>query len=221
MSNQIGATDRTSVRRFPEKAVNERAQVNAILDAGLVAHVSCVVDGQPFVMPVGYARDGDRVLFHGSTASRLFKNLASGQPCCFTVTLTDGLVLARSAFESSMHYRCVIALGSCELLEGEEKEAALIRITDHLLPGRTDEARKSAPKESKATLVLALNLDEVSCKVSEGDPDDVPSDLTDPVYSNIWAGYIPIKEVFCEPVSDPLTIEKGIPVPEYVKNWTR
>jgi len=122
MNSQVGATDRTSVRRFPEKAVTDRKKVNAILDAGLVAHVSCVVDGQPFVMPVGYARDGDRVLFHGSTASRLFKNLAAGQPCCLTVTLLDGVVLARSAFESSMNYRCVIALGSCEVLEGDEKE---------------------------------------------------------------------------------------------------
>ena len=221
MQNSVGATDRTAVRRFPEKAVTDRATVNAILDAGLVAHVSCVVDGQPFVMPVGYARDGDRVLFHGSTASRLFKNLAAGQPCCLTVTLLDGVVLARSAFESSMNYRCVIALGSCEVLEGDEKEAALIRITDHLLPGRTDHARKAAPKESKATLMLALNLDEVSCKVSEGDPDDVPSDLVDPIYSNIWAGYVPMNEVFGEPVSDPLTIEKNIPIPEYIKKWKR
>ena len=221
MTNQVGATDRTSVRRFPEKAVKDLAEVYAILDAGLVAHVSCVVDGQPYVMPVGYARDGDRVLFHGSTASRLFKNLAAGQSCCLTVTLLDGMVLARSAFESSMHYRCVIALGSCVVLEGDEKETALIRITDHLLPGRTAEARKSAPKESKATLVLALPLDEVSCKVSEGDPDDVPSDLTDPVYSNIWAGYVPMMEVFGEPVADPMTTEKSIPIPDYIKNWQR
>ena len=221
MQNSVGATDRTAVRRFPEKAVTDRTTVNAILDAGLVAHVSCVVDGQPFVMPVGYARDGDRVLFHGSTASRLFKNLAAGQPCCLTVTLLDGVVLARSAFESSMNYRCVIALGSCEVLEGDEKAAALLRITDHLLPGRTDQARKAAPKESKATLMLALNLDEVSCKVSEGDPDDAPSDLVDPIYSNIWAGYVPLSEVFGEPVSDPLTIEKNIPIPEYIKKWKR
>lgn len=221
MTNPVGATDRTSVRRVPEKEVKDLTAVNAILDAGLVAHVSCVVDGQPFVMPVGYARDGDRVYFHGSTASRLFKTLATGQPCCFTVTLLDGMVLARSAFESSMNYRCVIALGTCEVLEGEEKEAALIRITDHLLPGRTNHARKAAPKESKATLMVAMNLDEVSCKVSEGDPDDVPSDLTDPIYSNIWAGYVPMKEVFGNPVADPMTAEKNIPIPDYIQNWKR
>ena len=221
MNNPVGATDRTSVRRAPSKTVNDREIVNAILDAGLVAHVACVVDGQPFVMPVGYARVGDRVLIHGSTASRLFKALASGQPTCFTVTLLDGLVLARSAFESSMNYRCVIALGICEVLEGKEKEQALLDITEHLLPGRTAQARITAPKEDKATMMLALDLNEVSCKVSDKFPEDDPEDLVDIRYSNIWAGYVPMKEVFGEPVADPLTVEKGIPVPDYVKNWTR
>ncbi len=221
MSNPVGATSRTKVRRAPEKTVTELETVYAILDAGLVAHVACVVDGQPFVMPVGYARDGDRVLIHGSSASRLFKALAAGQRTCLTVSILDGLVLARSAFESSMNYRCVIALGVCEVLEGDEKEAALLRITDHLLPGRTAHARVAAPKESKATLLLALPLDEVSCKVSEEFSTDDPDDLVDPIYSNIWAGYVPIKEVLGEPVADLLTFEKGIPVPEYVKKWQR
>lgn len=221
MQNPVGATSRTKVRRAPEKTVNDRETVNAILDSGLVAHVACVVDGQPFVMPVGYARDGDRILIHGSAASRVFKALAAGQPTCLTVTLLDGIVLARSAFESSMNYRCVMALGVCEVLEGEEKEKALLRITDYLLPGRTLHARVSAPKESKATLMLSLPLTEVSCKVSEGFSEDDPDDLVDPIYSNIWAGYVPLKEVLGEPVSDPLTMEKAIPVPDYVKKWTR
>ena len=221
MQNPVGATSRTKVRRAPEKTVVDREIVNAILDAGLVAHVACVVDGQPFVMPVGYARDGDRVLIHGSAASRVFKALAAGQQTCLTVTLLDGIVLARSAFESSMNYRCVIALGVCEVLEGEEKEQALLRITDYLLPGRTEHARVSAPKESKATLMLALPLTEVSCKVSENFSEDDPDDLVDPIYSNIWAGYVPLKEVLGEPVPDPLTLEKGLPVPEYIKSWSR
>jgi hypothetical protein len=221
MQNPVGATSRTKVRRAPEKTVVDREIVNAILDAGLVAHVACLVDGQPFVMPVGYARDGDRVLIHGSAASRVFKALAAGQPTCLTVTLLDGIVLARSAFESSMNYRCVIALGVCEVLEGDEKEAALLRITDYLLPGRTAHARVSAPKESKATLMLALQLTEVSCKVSENFSEDDPDDLVDPIYSNIWAGYVPLKEVLGEPVPDPLTLEKGLPVPKYIKDWSR
>ena len=221
MSNPVGATDRTKVRRAPGKTVNEREVVNAILDAGLVAHVACVVDGQPYVMPVGYARVDDKVIFHGSSASRLFKALAAGQPTCFTVTLLDGLVLARSAFESSMNYRCVIALGTCEVLEGTSKEQALLDITEHLLPGRTAHARVTAPQEDKATLMLALDLNEVSCKVSDKFPEEDPDDLVDIRYSNIWAGIVPMKEVFGEPIPDPLTVEKGIPTPDYVKTWER
>ncbi len=221
MSNPVGATDRTKVRRAPGKTVNERDVVNAILDAGLVAHVACVVDGQPYVMPVGYARVEDKVIFHGSSASRLFKALAAGQPTCFTVTLLDGLVLARSAFESSMNYRCVIALGTCEVLEGTAKEKALLDITEHLLPGRTAHARVTAPQEDKATLMLALNLNEVSCKVSDKFPEEDPDDLVDIRYSNIWAGIVPMKEVFGEPIPDPLTVEKGIPTPDYITTWER
>lgn len=221
MSINVGSTDRTTVRRAPKKTVNDIDTVRAILDAGLVAHVACVIDGQPYIMPVGYARDGDRVLFHGSSASRLFKALADGQPTCFEVTLLDGLVLARSAFESSMNYRSVIALGTCTVLEGREKEEALLRITDHLLPGRTAHARITAPQENKATMMLALDLNECSCKVSNKFPEDDPDDLVDIRYSNIWAGIVPMKEVFGEPIPDPLTVEKGIDTPDYVKAWTR
>lgn len=221
MATSVGGTPRTTVHRVPQKAVTDRQTVYDILDAGLVAHVACVVDGQPYVVPVGYARDGDRVLFHGSTASRLFKTLAAGQPTCFEVTLLDGLVLARSAFESSMNYRSVMALGICQALEGTAKEAALLRITEHLLPGRDGDARRSAPKESAATTVLALSLDECSCKVSDTMPEDDPVDLVDEVYGDIWAGYVPIREVFGEPVADPQTLQRGIPVPEYVTQWRR
>lgn len=221
MTINVGSTDRTKVRRAPQKTVNDDQTVRDILDAGLVAHVACVIDGQPYVMPVGYARDGDRVIFHGSSASRLFKALAAGQPTCFEVTLLDGLVLARSAFESSMNYRSVIALGTCTVLEGKEKEVALLRITDHLLPGRTSHARVTAPQEDKATIMLALNLNECSCKVSDKFPEDDPDDLVDLRYSNIWAGIVPIKEVFGDPIPDPLTVEKGIETPDYVKDWTR
>lgn len=221
MPGSVGATPRTVVHRLPQKAVTDIQTVYDILDAGLVAHVACVVDGQPYVLPVGYARDGDRVLFHGSAASRLFKQLATGQPTCLEVTLLDGLVLARSAFESSMNYRSVMVLGTCERLEGDEKAAALLHITDRLLPGRTAHARPAAPQESAATLVLALSLAEASCKVGAGHPEDDPDDLVDPVYSNVWAGYVPIREVLDAPVPDPLTVERGIPVPEYIATWSR
>lgn len=221
MSINVGATKRTKIHRAPSKTVTDVDTVYEILDAGLVAYVACVVDGQPYVLPVGYARDGDRVLFHGSTASRLFKELAKGQPTCFTVMLLDGVVLARSAFESSMNYRSVMVLGTCEVLEGADKEAALHRVTTFLLPGREEYARRAAPKESAATMMLALSLEESSCKVSMKFADEDPKDLVDPIYSNIWAGYVPIREVFGEPVTDELAEEKGIPVPEYVKQWTR
>jgi nitroimidazol reductase NimA-like FMN-containing flavoprotein (pyridoxamine 5'-phosphate oxidase superfamily) len=210
-----GSTERTRVRRIPEKAVADRDVLNAVLDAGLVAHVAVVDDGQPYVVPVAYARDGDRVLFHGSTGSRLFRGLADGAQTCLTVTLLDGLVLARSAFESSMHYRGAMVLGSCTVLEGDDKDRALRVISDHLLPGRWDDIREPSTKELAATLMLALPLDEASVKVSEGDPDDDPQDVDRPV----WGGVVPIREVFGEPRPD----ERGAAydVPDYVKGWTR
>jgi len=137
-----GSTPRTVVRRIPEKAVTDRSVAYEILDAGVVAHLAVSDDeGQPYVVPVGYARDGDAVLFHGSTGSRLFRGLATGQRTCLTVTLLDGMVLARSTFESSMQYRGVMVLGECQVLEGEAKDDALERITEHLLPGRWADAR--------------------------------------------------------------------------------
>lgn len=211
-----GSTDRTRVRRIPEKAVQDRSVLDAVLDAGLVAHVGIVDDGgQPYVVPVAYARDGDRVLFHGSSGSRLFRALAEGAPTCFTVTLLDGLVLARSAFESSMHYRGVMALGTCTVLEAAEKDDALRLISDHLLPGRWDDIREPSKKELAATVMLALPLDEASVKVSDGDPDDDPQDVDRPV----WGGIVPLREVFGEPRPD----ERGAayPVPDYVLGWTR
>ena len=211
-----GSSERTRVRRIPEKAVEDRAVLHAVLDAGLVAHVGIVdEDGQPFVVPVAYARDGERLLFHGSTGSRLFRRLADGARTCVTVTLLDGLVLARSAFESSMSYRGAMALGSCMVLEGEERDQALRRISDHLLPGRWDDIRPPSRKELAATLVLALPLDEVSVKVSAGGPDDDPADLDRPV----WAGRVPLREVFGDPVPD--DAGAAYPVPAYLETWIR
>ena len=213
----VGATPRTRVRRIPEKAVRDRAVLEAVLDAGFVAHVA--VNGpqeQPFVVPVAYARDGDHVLFHGSTGSRLFRGLADGAPTCLTVTLLDGMVLARSTFESSMHYRSVMVLGRCTVITGDAKMAALERITEHLLPGRWSEARHPNRKELNATLVLSLPLDETSVKISDGPPDDVPEDVRLP----IWAGTVPLTESFGTPVAAP-DMEHDLPVPSYVESWSR
>ena len=212
-----GSTDRTTVRRLAEKTVNDRATGYAILDAGFVAHVS-VADstGQPYVVPVGYARDGDRMLFHGSTGSRLFRGLADGQPTCLTVTLLDGMVLARSTFESSMQYRGVMVLGTCHVLEGADKDHALEVITEHLLPGRWNEARHPNKKELAATLVLAIDLDEMSVKLSNGPPEDEEDDISRP----IWAGVVPLRESFGDPVDAP-DLVGPYPVPDYVRNWQR
>ena len=218
---QPGSTPRTRVKRIPEKAVTDRETAYAILDAGLVAHVAVVTDGQPYVVPVGYARRGDEVIFHGSSASRLFKTLAAAAPTCLTVTLLDGLVLARSLFESSMHYRTVMALGSCRQLEGDEEVAALLDLSERLMPGRTTDARHPEPQELKATITLALPLYEISVKVGDGPPEDVPEDLVDPVYSRIWAGWVPITESFGEPVADELAEGIAVPVPDYVRQWRR
>ncbi len=216
-------TDRTTVRRLPEKQVQDRGVLDAVLDAGRVAHVA-VADpggsdgspGQPYVVPVAYARDGDQVLFHGSTGSRLFRGLAQGAPTCLTVTLLDGLLAARSVFESSMHYRCAMVLGVATVLEGDAQVAALERVTEHLLPGRWADARQPNRKELAATLVLSLPLSEWSVKVSDGPPDDAAEDLDLPV----WAGVVPLHEVAGAPRPAP-DLRGSPPVPSYVASWTR
>lgn len=208
------AEDRTRVRRLPERQVDGRAALHAVLDAGRVAHVSVADEGQPFVIPVAYARDGDRVVFHGSTGSRLFRLLGAGQPTCLTVTLLDGLVVARSAFESSMNYRSAMVLGTAATLDGADKDHALRVITEHLLPGRWDDVRQPTRRETAATHVLALALQESSVKIRVGEPDDDPADIALPY----WAGHVPIVRAFGEPVPAP-DLAPGIPVPPYVHRW--
>lgn len=215
-----GATERTRVRRLPDKAVNDRSVLHAVLDAGLVAHVAVVDDGQPYVVPVAYARRGNDVLFHGSTGSRLFRLLELGQPTCLTVTLVDGLVLARSAFESSINYRSVMVLGTARRLTGDDELDALRVISEHLLPGRWADARQPSRKERAATMTLALDLAEGSVKIGEGGPSDDPADLEDDDLMRLWAGHVPMVEVFTEPVPDDLC-PPGTPVPEYVRGWSR
>jgi nitroimidazol reductase NimA-like FMN-containing flavoprotein (pyridoxamine 5'-phosphate oxidase superfamily) len=206
----VGGTDRTRVRRLPELAVRERATLHAVLDAGRVAHLAIVDGDQPYALPVAYARDGERVLVHGSTGSRLFRRLAAGTPACLTVTLLDGLVLARSAFESSMNYRCAMVLGRLVPLDGTAKLAALARLAEHLLPGRWAQIRPPSAKELAATLVLALPLDECSVKISAGPPDDPADDLDRPV----WAGVVPIVETYGVPQPDP-RLRHDLPPPEW------
>jgi nitroimidazol reductase NimA-like FMN-containing flavoprotein (pyridoxamine 5'-phosphate oxidase superfamily) len=204
----------------PDRAINDVATLHAILDAGLVAHVAVRdPEGQPYVVPVGYARMDDAVVFHGSTASRLFRTLADGQPTCLTVTLLDGVVLARSAFESSMNYRSVMVLGIARRITGDEELRALHRISEQLTPGRWEVARQPTPKQRAATLTLALNLDECSVKVRTGDPQDEPEDLVEAPYAQLWAGYVPLIEYFGDPVPDQHTAaDQGTPAE--VLSWS-
>ncbi|MCX6396844.1 MAG: pyridoxamine 5'-phosphate oxidase family protein [Propionibacteriales bacterium] len=206
-------TDRTRIRRLPEKALTDLTALHAVLDAAKVGHVAFVQDGYPVNIPVACARDGDRLLLHGSTGSRLFRALASGTEVCVTVTLLDGLVLARSAFESSMHYRSAMVFGIPT--EVADKPAALQAMTEAWMPGRWAGLREPRPKELAATLVLELPLVEWSVKISAGDPDDPAEDLDEPV----WAGVLPIVAAYGDPVPAPDL--RGTPsVPEYLRTWT-
>jgi uncharacterized protein len=184
---------RTRIRRLPELQRTDRAELHAILDEGRVMHVALIDDDHPFCLPMAYARDGDRLLLHGSTGSRLMRLLAEGQPMCASVTVLDGIVVARSAFESSMQYRSVVILGQASPVD--DPLDGLRRLTDGLIPGRWAEVRPPSKKELAATMVLELPLDEWSVKVSDGGPEDAPEDVA----SDAWAGTVSISTVLGDP----------------------
>ena len=192
-------TERTRLRRMPVRGTFDRAAVHRILDEAFVCHVAFVVEGQPYAIPTGYARVGDLIYLHGSAASRMVRSLASGIEVCVTVTLVDGLVLARSAFHHSMNYRSVVILGRAHPVNSpEEKAAALRAFTDHIVPGRCGELRPITDKELAATLVLAVPIEEASAKVRTGPLVDDAEDLAAPV----WAGVIPLSLRWGAPVPD-------------------
>ena len=211
-------SQRTRVRRLPERGRYERVAIDAILDAGLVAHLGFVHDEQPFVVPTLHARVGDRVYVHGSAASRTLRHLATGIPACLTVTLLDGIVLARSIFEHSMNYRSVVVLGTATpVTEPSEKATALEAFTEKVLPGRWAEARPPTAKELKATSILRLPLDEASAKIRTGGPED--GDTPD-AELDVWAGHVPLVVQALAPVPDP-TLRPGIPVPPALERYRR
>lgn len=210
-------TPRTEVRRIADRGHYDRETIHAILDEGFVCHVGFAVEGQPYVIPTGYGRDGDRLILHGSVASRMFQRLREGFDACVEVTLLDGLVLARSQFHSSMNYRSVVALGRATPIREEvEKRHALEVLVEHLARGRGPDSRPPSQQELAATEVLAFPLDEASAKVRIGPPGDDEKDLE----LGMWAGVIPLTLGVGEPVPTP-DLAAGIEPPEYVSGYTR
>lgn len=210
-------TTRTRVRRLPKRGAYDRATIDAILDEGLVCHVGFVVDGQPFVIPTLHARDGDRLLLHGSAASRMLRTLDEGVAVCVTVTLADQLVIARSAFHSSMNYRSVMLLGKARLIEEPAaKMEALRALVEHLIPGRWDDCRQPNATEMKATWILELPIDEASAKIRTGGPIDDDEDYE----LDFWAGVLPMAKGFGKPVAD-VKLKNGVKPPSYLTRYAR
>jgi len=204
-------TGRTTLRRLPQRGSYERAEVYSILDEGFVCHVGFVSGGRPFVIPTAYGRAGDCLYLHGARASRLLKALRDGAEVCVTVTLLDGLVLARSAFHHSMNYRSVVLFGAARPVESrEEKARALEAFTEHVLPGRWSEVRRPTEQELDSTLVVAVPLEEASAKVRVGPPVDDEEDYDLPV----WAGVVPLATRALAPEPDPrLAADTPLPAP--------
>jgi nitroimidazol reductase NimA-like FMN-containing flavoprotein (pyridoxamine 5'-phosphate oxidase superfamily) len=216
MPNDV-RTGRTKVKRLPDRGRYDRETINAILDEALVCHVGFVSDGQPYVIPTGFARIGDDLYIHGSAASRMLRNLSKGFDICVTVTLIDGLVLARSAFHHSINYRSVVVLGKASLVEDrDEKLKVLAAFTEHKVPGRWADVRWPTELELKATSVLKLPIEDASAKVRTGDPKDDEEDYS----MDVWAGVLPLVLTPGEAVNDS-RLNGEIAVPNYVTHYQR
>ena len=219
MSNtkDLQVTSRSKIKRLPKRGSYDRELIYSILDEALVAHVGFVTDDRPFVIPMAYGREGDRLYIHGSSVSRLTKTLKQGVDICFTVTLLDALVVARSLFHHTMNYRSVVLFGKAKLVEREaEKMAALKAFTEHAIPGRWSEARIPNSQELQATTVLAFNIEEGSAKVRTGPPSDDEEDYALP----IWAGELPLLMSVGNPIPDP-KLNDAIALSESLVNYSR
>jgi len=215
MAEITAMSERTRIVREPQRALYDREVIYRILDEGFVCHVGFTADGQTYVIPTMYARVGDAIYFHGSAASRMLRGVASGLNVCVTVTLADGLVLARSVFNHSMNYRSVVALGNAVIVdEGSQKLDALRAFTEKILPGRWNEARQPNETELKATSILRLPLNEVSAKVRVGGVEDDAEDYA----LKVWAGTVPLRLAADTPVRDE-RCDPEIPTPEYAKTF--
>jgi len=217
MSQPYIPTPRTRLIREADRGVYDRETAYRILDEGFLCHVGFVADGQPFVIPTSYGRKDDSLYIHGSAASRMLRHMRDGLPVCVTVTLLEGLVLARSIFNHSMNYRSVVVLGKAMLVEDpEEKLEALRLLAEHIIPGRWADARQPNERELKATSVLRLPIEEFSAKVRQGPPIDDEEDYSFPT----WAGVVPLEMKAGAPVDDPRLLP-GQTAPEYARNYSR
>jgi len=215
--NEFTPTERTKVRRLADRGKYDSESVYGILDEAFICHVGFVVESQPYVIPTGFARVNDTLYIHGSAASRMLRTLADGVQVCVTVTLIDGIVMARSGFHSSMNYRSVVILGRATQVEGrDEKLAALAAFSEQVMPGRWKDLRETTDAELKGTLVLSLPLKEVSAKVRTGPPKDDEVDYALP----LWAGIVPLKLSAGNPINDP-RLPTGIEPPGYARNYKR
>ena len=209
-------SNRNRVKRISNNSDYSKETVHAIIDEALFCHLGIIHDGKPVVIPTIHARVGDQIVFHGSNASRLLK-ISNNNEICVTITLLDGLVMARSLFNSSMNYRSAVIFGKGEIIKDhDERMAAFKSITDHIAPGRWDDARQPNNSELKQTSVVRMPIDEASAKISMGPPDDEDEDYA----LDYWAGVIPINQTYGEPESDPI-LQEGITIPDYLKNYCR
>ena len=214
---KLPQTPRTTLKRLPQRGNYDRELIEQILDEGFICHVGFAVDGQPFVIPTGYARVGDSLVIHGSQASRMLRTLGQGIDVCVTVTLIDGLVLARSAFHHSMNYRSVVVFGRATVIEDPDpKVAALRALSEHMIPGRWDDVREPSERELQQTTVLSLPLTEASAKVRTGPPLDEEEDYE----LSVWAGVIPLRPVAALPVGD-ARLPANSEVPKYAVEYER
>ena len=217
MKKELEQTEKTKLKRIPDRGNFDRETIYSILDEGFICHVGFTANGQTFVIPTSYGRDGDEVYIHGASVSRMMKNLSEGIDICVTVTLIDGLVLARSVFHHSMNYRSVVIFGKAELIEErEDKMKALHIFTEKLIPGRWDDSRIPNDKELNVTTVLSLKIDEASAKIRTGDPGDDAKDYE----LDCWAGVLPLKLKAGEPIDD-TKLKEGIEQPDYLFNIDR
>jgi uncharacterized protein len=210
-------TERTQLRRLPKRGAHDSETVNAILDAAFLAHVAFNIDGQPFVIPTLFGRDGERLYLHGSAASRMLRHLETGVPACVNVTVVDGLVLARSAFHHSMNYRSVVAFGTARKIDDPgEKSHALFTMSEHLIRGRWQDVREPNEKELKATSVLEFTIEEASAKARTGPPIDDEEDYV----LTMWAGVLPLNVTVGQPIPDS-RLSAETPVPPYVTGYRK